>query len=89
MRVVFLTKKRLKSLEDEILVSVDIAHWMSQMRGDDTEQLRVWQLRLHIQDALAVGLYTRFDWRFWRRRRKVCKPVPCPPFEEMNIHVTD
>lgn len=88
-RVIWLTKRRRQSLEDEILVSVELARWMSeQIRGSDTEELRLQQLRLHIQDALGVGLSTWFNWRFWRQAKK-CKPVPCPPFQEMNIDVLE
>lgn len=88
-KVIWLTKRRLKSLEDEILLSVDIARWMSEeVRGNDTEEFRLQQLRLHIQDALAVGLGTWFNWKFWRRA-KVCKPVPCPPFQEATLDVLE
>lgn len=85
----FLTSRRLKDLEDEILGQVTVENWMStEVRGDDTPQVRAQHLRLAVQQGLRNATWRPQWWARWRRT-KPCIEVPCPAFEEVHLECRD
>lgn len=41
--------------------------------------------RMDLENVLAGP---RWNWRFWRWNKK-CRPIPCPPFEEVRLEVEE
>jgi hypothetical protein len=61
----------------------------SEMWLDDmTEEDRAEQVSFMAGEAVhvALELYLPPWWRFWRRRKK-CRPIPCPAFEPVELRI--
>jgi hypothetical protein len=89
--MIFLTGKRQKALEQIVATAIAQEGWHYEnvvLDCDQSEPGRIKALQGAVQDELNFYFHRRPWWKFWDRPKK-CKPAPCPPWENVNLEVSD
>jgi len=84
--MLILTKKRRKRIHDLLEIAFNIPPGDVDMEKDGFAVDAVFAREFCRWQMVEATSRPRWNWRFWRRNKK-CRPIPCPPFEEVRLEV--